>query len=49
MAKNYLSSKGVLFQNIDVFDNKEAAEEMVKISGQMGASLIAIDGNVVLG
>ena len=49
MAKDYLSSKGVSFQNIDVSDNKEAAEEMVKISGQMGVPVIVIDGNVVLG
>ena len=41
-AKEYLSSKGVSFQDIDVSTDKAAADEMVKISGQMGVPVIVI-------
>ena len=36
MVKEYLSSKDIPFQGIDVSVDKAAADEMVKISGQMG-------------
>ena len=48
-AKEYLSSKGVSFQDIDVSTDKAAADEMVKISGQMGVPVIVIDGEVLKG
>ena len=48
-AKEYLSSKGVSYQDIDVSSDKAAADEMVKLSGQMGVPVITIDGNVING
>lgn len=48
-AKEYLSSKGVTFDNIDVSQNQSAADEMVKLSGQMGVPVIVIDGEVIIG
>jgi len=48
-AKEYLSSKGISYQDIDVSSNKAAADEMVKLSGQMGVPVITIDGNVIKG
>jgi glutaredoxin-like YruB-family protein len=48
-AKEYLSSKGISYQDIDVSSNKAAADEMVKLSGHMGVPVITIDGNVIKG
>lgn len=49
MVKDYLTSKGVSYQSIDVGNDTKAADEMVKISGQMGVPVISIDGKVVVG
>jgi len=48
-AKDYLNNKGVQFEDIDVSKNPEKAQEMVKISGQMGVPVIIIDNEVVIG
>jgi len=48
-AKEYLSSKGTSYQDIDVSSNKTAADEMVKLSGQMSVPVITIDGNIIKG
>lgn len=49
MAKKYLSSKGVSFENVDVSSNSQAAEEMVKLSNQMGVPVITVENEVVVG
>lgn len=49
MAKEYLNSRGVVFQDIDVAGDRSALEEMVKISGQMGVPVIVVDKEVVTG
>jgi glutaredoxin len=49
MAKQYFSSKGLTFDNIDVSSDHQKAQEMVKLSGQMGVPVIVIDGQVVTG
>ena len=49
MAKQYLSSKGIAYESIDVSADKTKADEMVKLSGQMGVPVIVIDGNVITG
>lgn len=48
-AKNYLESQKLDFDEIDVASNQEAAERMVKISGQMGVPVIQINDQVVVG
>lgn len=48
-AKDYLSSKGVSYQDIDVSADAAAADEMVKVSGQMGVPVIVINGEIVVG
>ena len=35
LAKEYFSSEGVAYQDFDVSQDRQALEEMVKISGQM--------------
>ena len=49
MAKDYLASKNISYQNIDVSTDSKATEDMVKLSGQMGVPVIVIDGQVSVG
>lgn len=42
MEKDYLDSKGIKYENIFVDQDPKAAEEMVKISGQMGVPFTVI-------
>jgi glutaredoxin-like YruB-family protein len=49
VAKNYLASKNVPFEDLDVSQNREAAMEMVQKSGQRGVPVIDIDGRIILG
>lgn len=48
-AKNYFKNKKIPFEDVDVSLNKEAAEEMVKISNQMGVPVITLDEKVIIG
>jgi glutaredoxin 3 len=49
MVKEYLSQKGVPFEEHDVSQDKRAAEEMVSKTGQMGVPVIIVDGQIVVG
>jgi len=48
-VKDYLKSKNIPYQNLDVGIDPAAREEMVKLSGQMGVPVVTIDGNLVIG
>ncbi|MEG6612547.1 glutaredoxin family protein [Pseudoclostridium thermosuccinogenes] len=49
VAKNYLKSKNIEFDDIDVSQDREAAVEMIQKSGQRGVPVIDIDGNIIVG
>lgn len=49
LAKEYLSSKGVAYQDLDVSADSALSEEMIKVSGQMGVPVIVIDKEVIVG
>lgn len=49
VAKNYLTSKHVQFEDVDVSRNREAAMEMVQKSGQRGVPVLDINGSIVVG
>ncbi len=49
VAKKYLSSKNINFEDVDVSKSNEAASEMVKKSGQRGVPVIDIDGSIIVG
>ncbi|NLL05200.1 MAG: glutaredoxin family protein [Clostridiaceae bacterium] len=49
IAKDYLKSKNVAFDDVDVSADREAAAEMVKKSGQRGVPVLDIDGNIIVG
>jgi len=48
-AKQYLSQKGIPYVEHNVAENKKAADEMIKKSGQLGVPVITIDDEVVVG
>lgn len=49
MAKEFLKEKGVEYTDIDVSSDQAKAEEMVKLSGQMGVPVIDVDGKIMIG
>jgi glutaredoxin 3 len=49
LAKDFLHEKGVTYTEIDVANDPQAANDMVKKSGQMGVPVIEIDGEIVIG
>lgn len=48
-VKEYLASKGIAYQNMDISTDQEASKKMIEISGQMGVPVIVIDGEVIVG
>ena len=48
-AKAYLSERGLRFIEYDVSRDNKAAQEMLRISGQMGVPVILVDGEVIVG
>lgn len=47
--KEFLKEHNIEFEDIDVSKDEKAAEEMIKKSEQMGAPVIEIDGEIVVG
>jgi len=47
--KKFLKDKGIEFKEIDVSEDKEAADRMVEKTGQMGVPVVEIDEEVVVG
>ena len=48
-AKNYLKSKNIAFEELNVAENMMAREEMLKKSKQMGVPVLDINGTVIIG
>ena len=48
-AKQYLKDNNVQFEDIDVSENHDKAQEMIKKSGQMGVPVLEIDGAIIVG
>ncbi|MCX6820406.1 MAG: FAD-dependent oxidoreductase [Candidatus Aenigmarchaeota archaeon] len=49
MAKDYLAAKGVPFDDINVGEDRDAANEMIEKSGQMGVPVLDIGGDIIVG
>lgn len=49
MAKKYLSSRDVAFEDIDVSKDRGAALDMIQKSGQRGVPVLDINGTIVVG
>ncbi len=48
-AKKFLNDKGIKFTECDVSRDQAAAQEMMKLTGQMGVPVITVDGQVIIG
>ena len=48
-VKAYLDEKKVEYENIDVSANRDAAQEMINVSGQMGVPVLDIEGRIIKG
>lgn len=49
MAKEFLTSQNVPFEDIDVSVDAAAREDMVEKSGQLGVPVFDIDGQIMVG
>jgi glutaredoxin 3 len=49
MAKKFLETNKIPYQDLNVAEDKAALEEMIKRSGQMGVPVIDVDGEFVVG
>ena len=48
-TREFLKSKGLNFEDIDVAADHDLAKEMIKKAGQMSVPVIEIDGKIVIG
>ena len=48
-AKQFLNEHGIQYQEINVMEDRNALNEMVARSGQLGVPVIEIDNNIVVG
>lgn len=49
LAKDFLKSKNIVFQDIDVSADPQAVNEMIEKSGQMGVPVIEIGDKIIIG
>ncbi len=47
--KQFLKEHNIEFEDIDVFKDQVAQEEMIRKSGQMGVPVVEIDGEIIVG
>ncbi len=48
-VKEYLSAQGVPYRDVDVSRDQQAAQDMVRRTGQMGVPVTVLDGEAVVG
>jgi glutaredoxin-like YruB-family protein len=48
-VKQFLNDNNIVFENIDVSSNEQAADEMIAKSGQMGVPVLDIGGEIIVG
>ena len=49
MAKRFLKQNKIPYEDVNVGENRAAAMEMVKKSGQMGVPVLDINGTIIVG
>lgn len=47
--KEFFKEHNIKFEEIDVSRNKRARDDMIKKSGQIGAPVVEIDGEIIVG
>jgi glutaredoxin-like YruB-family protein len=48
-TKQFLKDNNINFEDVDVSSNQQAAEEMIKKTGQMGVPVLDIEGEIIVG
>ncbi len=48
-TKEFLSSKGIAFRDVNVLEDQEMREKLVRRTGQMAVPVILVDEEVVVG
>lgn len=48
-AKQFLQENNIVFENIDLSGNENAAEELMRKTGQMGVPVLDIEGQIIIG
>lgn len=48
-AKEFLKDNNIEFEDIDVSENSEKAQEMMDKSGQMGVPVLDVEGDIIVG
>lgn len=48
-TKEFLKENNVGFKDVNVAEDRDAAQEMIKKSGQMGVPVIDVDGEIIVG
>jgi len=48
-AKEWFKEKGIDFEDINVMEDRNAANEMISKSGQTGVPVIEIDDDIIVG
>jgi len=49
MLKEFLKEHKIQFEDINVAENAQAANEMIEKTGQMGVPVTDIDGEIIIG
>jgi len=49
MAKEFFKERSIAYEEKNVSSDKEALDEMIQKSGQMGTPVIDIDGKIIIG
>ena len=49
MAKVFLKKNNIIFEDINVGQDKDKAQEMLEKSGQSGVPVIEIDNKIIIG
>lgn len=49
MAKDFFDQHKIEYKEFNVAEDKEAREEMIEKSGQMGVPVIDVDGEIIVG
>jgi len=47
--KEFLNEHNIEFEDLDIFQDKDARDEMIKKSGQTGVPVVDIDGTIIVG
>jgi glutaredoxin 3 len=48
-AKQFLKENNIAFSDVDVSNDRAAADEMIQKTGQMGVPVLDIEGEIIVG